>query len=165
MTPQKRTGSAGRRKPRFTKARPPAPKRPAARRGAVAMRQAALRAPAKSHADRGLPGWDELASAARNERRDAGRTGFFEGVSTVRFGVLLLLVAAAFTLYIGHVHASQELLANLRQAQHDNRALHLKYNRLKGDYDRRTGPAVIYRRARALGLEAGGIYGPTIEVN
>lgn len=77
---------------------------------------------------------------------------------------LILVIAALFTLYVGHVHATQALLADLEGARRDNLRLHLKHNRLKGEFDRATGPAVIYERARALGLEEGVAYGPTIRI-
>lgn len=38
----------------------------------------------------------------------------------------------------------------------------LEYNRLKGEFDRATSPAVIYERARALGLVEGFTYGPVV---
>ena len=165
----KKTAPDRRRRPRFTKARPPAPekKRPTGSRGVVAKRRAAepetpTRAGLPTRT--GLPGWDELASAGRNERQAKHGHTVFEGMSTVRFGLFLLFVAAAFTLYIGHVHASQALLSDVQRMQRENLSLHLKYNRLKGEFDRRTGPAVIYRRAQALGLVADAVYGPTIEV-
>jgi hypothetical protein len=78
--------------------------------------------------------------------------------------LLLLAVAAAFTLYVGHVHATQDLLAEVQLLRKDNVRLHMQHNRLKGEFDRRAGPAGLYERARALGLEEGIAYGPTITV-
>ena len=78
--------------------------------------------------------------------------------------MLVLVVATAFTLYVGHVHDMQELLANLQREQRENLRLHLKYNRLKGEFDRATGPAIIYERAREMGLQEGIEYGPTIVI-
>ena len=96
-------------------------------------------------------------------KRRAEAIPFLARVSTVRFGVLVLVVAGLFTAYIGHVHATLALAVELHQVQRENMRLHLKLNRLKGDFDRATGPAVIYDRARALGLEEGIEYGPVIE--
>jgi hypothetical protein len=79
--------------------------------------------------------------------------------------VLIVVLAILFTTYVGHVHATQDLLANVQQLRRENLELHLKYNRLKGDFDRMVGPGVIYERAGRLGLVEDATYGPTIEVN
>ena len=112
-----------------------------------------------------LPGWRELNSGNERSGRPAGGRGTpLSTLSTVRFALLVLAVAAAFTLYIGHVHATQDLMVALQQAQRENLRLHLQHNRLKGAFDQATGPRVIYDRARAMGLEEGITYGPTIHV-
>lgn len=111
-----------------------------------------------------FPNWRDLATS--NERAP-GRSRLathIDNVSTVRFGLLLLAVAAVFTFYIGHVYATQDVLIELQQARRANLQLHLKRNQLKGDFDRATGPSVVYQRARAAGLEEGIEYGPTIEI-
>jgi len=76
--------------------------------------------------------------------------------------LVLLALATVFTLFIGHVHATQDLLDELQQARRENLRLHLQHNRLKGEFDQATGPSVIYERAGAMGLEEGIAYGPTI---
>ncbi len=110
-----------------------------------------------------LPGWKELT--AGNERSSARRPlGALAGkVSTMQFAMLVLVLAGAVTLYVGHVQATQDLLAEVQHARRENQRLHLKLDRLRGEFDRATGPAVVYRRARALGLEEGIVYGPTIQ--
>ena len=85
-------------------------------------------------------------------------------IPTVRVALLILTLAIGFTLYVGHVHATQEALAELQQLRRENLRLHLKYNRLKGEFDQATSPTVIHRRARALGLQEELTYGPTILV-
>lgn len=108
-----------------------------------------------------LPGWSDLSPKQNTRIRE--RTGsFLEQVSTGRFLAFLILIAGAFTFYVGHVHATQNLLANLQQTRAENHELHLKYNRLKGAYDRMTGPSLIYERARELGLEESMTYGPVL---
>jgi hypothetical protein len=100
-----------------------------------------------------LPNWSDL-DPKRNQslQDDDGDGSFLQRVSTVRFALGVLAVAALFTLYVGHVHATQQLLSDVQQARSVNQTLHLKHNRLKGAYDRKTGPSVIYERARELGL-------------
>ena len=111
-----------------------------------------------------LPGWKELSS--RNKRRAASATavGILDRVSTVRFALLVVLLAGSLTLYISHVQATQELLNEVQRARTENRRLHLELSRLKGAFDRRTGPALIRRRAKELGLKTGISYGPSISV-
>ena len=110
-----------------------------------------------------LPSWDDLIS--KNERR-SGRDRYrsLDAVPTRRFALLILFVASLFTLYVGHVHATQEILADVQDLRRENLRLHLEYNRLKSDFDRQVGPAVLYERARILGLEEGIVYGPTIRL-
>lgn len=113
-----------------------------------------------------LPSWHDLATGEKERHRLRARhVTFLETISTARFGMLILAVAAAFTVYVGHVHATQDLLADVQVVRKENLRLHLQYNRLKGDFDRATGPALIYRQASALGLQEGIAYGPTIRVN
>lgn len=111
-----------------------------------------------------LPGWGDLAPE-KNKRTTKSSGNFFERISTVRFALLILVLAAVFTLYVGHVHATQDLLAKLQEARRVNQSLHLKHNRLKGAFDRATGPAVIHERAQELGLRESLTYGPSIEVD
>ena len=113
-----------------------------------------------------LPGWHDLASGETERHRMRTRhVSFLETISTTRFGLLILAVALVFTAYVGHVHATQDLLLDLQRAKKENLRLHLRHNRLKGVFDQATGPAVIYGRAKELGLEEGITYGPTIELN
>lgn len=111
-----------------------------------------------------LLSWNDLATGNEREAHRPTGSTYIEKVSTVRFGLFLLAVAIVFTLYIGHVQATQEVLAQVQQARRENLNLHLKLNRLKGDFDGATSPAVVYQRARAMGMEEGIAYGPTIEI-
>lgn len=110
-----------------------------------------------------LPDWSALGgghgpAVVSGYRLFKGRSRF----STLRFALLLFALATAFSLYIGHVQSTQVVLAELQKAERDNLRLHLKYNRLKGEFDRATGPSRVYERARQIGLEEGIAYGPTI---
>jgi hypothetical protein len=112
-----------------------------------------------------LPGWTDLEGPKNRHRRARENESFLQGVSTGRFALLVLLVAGAFTLYVGHVHATKDLLNDVQEARTANQRLHLKHNRLQGVYDRKTSPHVIYERARAMGLEASVSYGPPVTVD
>jgi len=111
-----------------------------------------------------LPEWSDLESG--NRYRSGPTDGsFLQRVSTVRFALVVVVLAGAFTLYVGHVHATQDLLSRVQEARTENQRLHLKHNRLQGAYDRKTRPDVIYERARDLGLEASTTYGPPISMD
>jgi hypothetical protein len=110
-----------------------------------------------------LPGWEDL-EPSQNRRRTSSDDTFLENVSTLRFALLILAVAGGFTLYVGHVHATTDLYNRLQQARSENQQLHLKHNRLKGAYDRRTGPSVIYERAGELGLKESLTYGSPVTI-
>lgn len=110
-----------------------------------------------------LPNWGDLGGAA-----SAHRSGRIERllapVSSRRVVLVLVLVAAAFTAYEAHIYATKDALAAVQAARHENARLHLKLNRLRGEFDAATSPAVVVARARALGLAEGIGYGPTIHV-
>lgn len=108
-----------------------------------------------------FPGWGDLSSAEGSSL--GARTGsLLERTSTGRFALFVLVLAAAVTLYVGHVHATQDLLVRLQDVQQENQRLHIKYDRLSGEFDRATGPSVVYKRAKELGLEESVVSGPTI---
>ena len=112
-----------------------------------------------------LPSWRELKSAVNAERVEQVKNPtFVESVSTRRFVLLILVIVAAFTIYIAHVQATQSLLGEVQEARRENLRLHLKYNRLKGQFDYATSPEVIYERAKTLGLEEGYRYRATIVI-
>jgi len=109
-----------------------------------------------------LPTWTDLEHT--NTRRYAPQSddAFLERMSTVRFAIIVAVLAAMFTAYVGHVHATQELLADVQQAQAENRSLHIQHNYLQGEYARQTGPALVHRRARALGMVETVSFGPSV---
>lgn len=74
-------------------------------------------------------------------------------ISTLRFGLVVFAIAAAFTIYIGHVYQSQDLLDEINLQRQENVRLHLQHNRALAEYNAATGPSVIYRRAQTLGLQ------------
>jgi hypothetical protein len=66
---------------------------------------------------------------------------------------------------VGHVHATKDLLGKVQQAREENQRLHLKRNRLQGEFARKTSPSVIHERARELGLRESVTYGEPISVD
>ena len=119
------------------------------------------RAPRTAFLD--APGWDDL-KIERNDRvrKNNRESQILSALSTVRISLGILVVAALFTLYVGHVQATKNQLNELYQVRKNNFALNLKYNQLQGEYDTATGPAVIYERAAALGLKEQKLSGPPV---
>jgi cell division protein FtsL len=136
-------------------------------RGGTARRSSAGDGATSSWSRHGtaLPGWTDLERPTNRRRRErTSEESFFERISTVRFALAVLVLAGAFTLYVGHVHATRDLLNEVQELRSENKRLHLKRNRLKGQFARKTSPSVIYERARELGLRASVTYGPPVSI-
>lgn len=156
-----------------SKPRKPATRTAPARKSRAATRttqRRAAKASAKprSAATSTLPGWGDLAAkgqAVRTKGTKAVKPGLVDGVPTLRFAVLLVAACALFTLYVGHIYATQALVEDVQVLRKENLRLVLKHNRLRGEFDRMTSPAVILDRAAALGLEPSPEYAPTIRLD
>lgn len=106
------------------------------------------------------PSWRELA---RWESASSSSSQLQAPRFSVRRLMLYALAAAAlFTAYVWHVYATREALQEMQRLRREHLQLVLQYNRLRGELDRATSPAVIYERARVLGLEEGFSYGPVV---
>lgn len=113
-----------------------------------------------------LPGWRELSES--NDRESQGRRHHWtlvEAIPTFRLAAAILAFGVVTTLYVGHVLATQDLMARAEALRRENLALHLRSNRVKGAFDQASGPTVIYERARALGLTQQIPNGPIIELD
>jgi hypothetical protein len=111
------------------------------------------------------PGWEDLIAADNSRLEDGPAEPAFLGtISTLRFVLGVLAVAGVFTLYVGHVYATQDLLADVQRARKENLTLQLQLNRTRGLYHAATGPGIIYERAEELGLEERMISGPPIVI-
>lgn len=122
-----------------------------------------------------LPGWGDLNAAPRtatnrrkpSAKRKAGavapsRLDWLTRVPTRSFLLAITLVCALLTLWVAHVFSMEATLADITQLRAENEQLHLRQARLEGEFDRRTSPAVVLDRARALGLVEDATYAPTI---
>ena len=116
-----------------------------------------------------LPDWGDLAKGAKAAKRMATRKGQVEtglaGLSTPRFIMLILALASAGILYVYNGYSTATLASEVMNLRQENWQLYLKYNRVKGTLDQKTGPRQIHERAQALGLVDGYEYGPTITIN
>lgn len=101
------------------------------------------------------------------DSRSGSKQGRFNpapAVSTLQFFVYMVIAVVGITLYVGHVQATDALMAETQGARQENLHLHLMRNHLKGDFDRMTGPSVVIDRARKLGLVEGYRYGQPIVI-
>ncbi len=169
-------------------ARRPAQKRPAAKRPAATAQTRPAPAPslAARKARRGLalPGWADLDSsgitahagreaagqrkaaqlADRKAGRPAARLRPFDVVPSLRFGLLVLIACAVGTLFVAHVYATRDTLADLQAARSENVRLRMTGQRLRGEFDHLTGPEAVMPRAAAVGLVEGVAYGVPIRL-
>jgi hypothetical protein len=137
----------------------PATKRRAARRASSVIRTKSGRAP-----EAAVPGWDALTHSMPRSAKTA-RAANQTSLTTARYTLWLTGLALAFTLYVGHVHATQQVYESLHALKKENLHLHLQLDQLRGELDRTAGPAVLYPKARRLGLKEGASYGPTIQIH
>jgi hypothetical protein len=134
----------------------PARKRRAARRAASVSRTRPVPA-----TDVAVPGWDALTHAVPRKPNRL-QTDTAPSLTTARYTLWLTAIALAVTLYVGHVHATQQVFETLHALKKESLHLHLQLDQLRGELDRTAGPAVLYPKARRLGLKEGAAFGPTI---
>lgn len=100
-----------------------------------------------------IPGWKDLTTSNDKKRSPHDEAeAYISTLSTTRFAVMLLSMATLFTLYVGHIYSTQELLSNVKELRRENQNLGLHLNEVQGLYAAVTGPE-IFIRARGLGLE------------
>ena len=119
-------------------------------------------AASRGRAPGSFPGWSDLSGVNRRTVGEIRPRAFLRRLSTIRFTFAIVLLGLLCTLYVGHVHATRNLLAELQQQRRENLRLHLEQNRLKGTFDQMVGPSVIYARAQELGLIEDPALGPSI---
>lgn len=152
------------RKTAATKAASPASPKSRARTAAKATPKAAPTAAPRNDTGFG-PSWTALEKDnARKRRKRNAPTTFIGSLSTIRFVLGVLAVAIVFTLYVGHVYATQELVQDVERLSRQRLELDLEYNRVRGQYDRVTGHDDIWERARDLGLREAVPTGERLEV-
>lgn len=152
----------------------PAPRPTAKRKAPAQTRSTTARRPAA------LPDWSDLTptpeakafaqkaavarAATKKATTRARRVRPLDAAPSLRFGTLVLAGCLVVTLFVAHVYATRATLAELQEARKENVQLRLTHQRLRGEYDRMTGPDAVMDRAAALGLEEGVAYGPTIHL-
>ncbi len=132
-------------------------KRAQGRRGRQRVRP---QVPRRASAAVRWPTWRELART--NQPAEPWTLEGGVRLPVRRLLAYVFLGALAFTLYVGHVYATRAALEEVQRLRREQLQLVLRYNRLRGEVDRATSPAVVYERARALGLTEGFTYGPVV---
>jgi hypothetical protein len=115
-----------------------------------------------------LPGWSDLGgkpSSRGTKTKASRRVRALDATPSLRLGVLLLLACALMTAFVGHTFATQATLAEVQAAQKENERLRLTNQRLRGAFDRMTGPEAVMPAAARLGLEEGVAYGPALTLD
>lgn len=124
----------------------------------VAKRNAVRKKAAASSGDgadvRGVtPGWEDLLTDNRSRKASLKTPeGRLAAMSTARVALVILAVAGLFTLYVGHIYATQDVLADVQRLRTERMELYLKKNQLSSAWNRATAPDVIHDRARELGF-------------
>ena len=119
-----------------------------------------------TRAGRGAAGLRKATHLAdrKADRPTPARLRAFDAVPSLRFGLLVLLACVVGTLFVAHVYATRSTLAELQDARRDNERLRLAGQRLRGEFDRMTGPDAVMPRAAALGYEEGIAYGVPVQL-
>lgn len=111
------------------------------------------------------PGWEDLLTDNRSKAASLKTPeGRLAAMSTARVALGILAVAGLFTLYVGHIYATQDVLADVQRLRTEKMELYLKKNQLSSAWNRATAPHVINDRARELGFRESIPQGETIFV-
>ncbi|MEM6326298.1 MAG: hypothetical protein AAF791_04195 [Bacteroidota bacterium] len=115
-----------------------------------------------------LATWADLGSkpTSRGQKtRASRRVKALDATPSLRLGVLALFACALLTAFVGHTFATQATLSEVQAAQEENERLRLTHQRLRGAFDRMTGPEEVMPAAARLGLEEGVAYGPALSLD
>ena len=110
--------------------------------------------------------WTDLVTS--NDKKKGAHPeadSFLNTLSTARFAAVLLSILTLFTLYVGHVLTSQDLLKNVQTLQRENITMTLRLSQLRAEEDEMSGPSDIFDRARELGLTERAPQGKPIILN
>lgn len=135
-------------------------------RQAATRRPTAGNEPAGARHEERYPAWRDLSDSNFHEAGgQKERWTLVDAIPTFRMAAAIVVLGLVSTLYVGHVLATQDLMARAESLRRENLALHLRANRVKGEFDRASGPQVIHERARALGLSQRTPNGPSLEID
>lgn len=110
-------------------------------------------------------GWNDLVTSndLKKSAHPEAET-FLNTLSTARFAAVLLSILTLFTLYVGHVLTTQELMREVQAMRRENSTMNLRLNQLRAEEEELTGPAAFFDRARELGFEQRILKGTPITV-
>jgi hypothetical protein len=99
-------------------------------------------------------GWNDLVTSNDKKKSAHPEAETFLGtLSTARFAAVLLSILTLFTLYVGHVLTTQDLMKDVQSMLRESQTMSLRLNQLRAEEEEVTGPATFFDKARALGLE------------
>ncbi len=78
--------------------------------------------------------------------------------------LITLLLGAAGLMYLMHIFTMQQMLRDITRMTKDYERARLRYEDRMLTWERKTGPAEIYLKAKANGLEYGGLTDQTLVV-
>lgn len=100
----------------------------------------------------------------QKKKKENKRFKSFKKIKPWKVITATLLIGAAGLVYLNHVFATQELLQEVQQMEREYNAAKRLHAEYQLTYDRMTGPAEIYSKARELGFVNGGPADQVIEI-
>lgn len=79
-----------------------------------------------------------------------------EGITPFRIIITMIMLGVLGYLYISHVFYTQQLHAEVTRLRLQNEQVRIDHLNTRLTYERMTGPAEVYQRAKSLGLIDGG---------
>lgn len=94
--------------------------------------------------------------SSANEGLSGAESGFFAKLTPFKMVAFSLLIGIFGYFYISHVFYTQQLHAEVNQLQATFNQIRVDHNTTQLTYERMTGPADVYERAKNFGLIDGG---------
>ena len=97
---------------------------------------------------------DSTTSSSPKTSKNTNRSSLFKlsALKPTKVMAITLFMAVMGFFYLTHVFSTQELLSEVQKLEMAYKDAQLIYDELQLRYDRMTGPANIYRKARELGF-------------
>lgn len=97
---------------------------------------------------------DSTTSSSPKTSKNTNRSSLFKlsALKPTKVMAITLFMAVMGFFYLTHVFSTQELLSEVQKLEMEYKDAQLIHDELQLRYDRMTGPANIYRKARELGF-------------
>lgn len=107
------------------------------------------------HRDFGFRQQEDIRFATR-KKEETEKKGLAASVSPMKMIAVTLLIGVMGYMYIAHIFYTQQLLREVTQLRTGFENARVDHTDMQLTYERMTGPAEVYQRARSLGLIDGG---------